>query len=90
MLKLNVTGQFKKDRRRCIKRGLDMSLLNTVVNTLLIPAPLPAINKDHPLNGNWGNKQECHIQPDWLLIYRIDGDELLLYRTGTHSDLFRE
>ena len=88
MLKLNVTGQFKKDRRRCIKRGLDMSLLNTVVDTLLIPAPLPAVNKDHPLTGNWSNKQECHILPDWLLIYRIEGNELVLYRTGTHADLF--
>ena len=88
MLSLNVTGQFKKDHQRCIKRGLDMSLLNAVVNTLLIPALLPAGNKDHPLIGNWSNKRECHIQPDWLLIYRIDGNELVLYRTGTHADLF--
>ena len=90
MLNLNATAQFKKDRRRCVKRGYDMALLAAVVDTLLIPAPLPPANKDHPLTGNWANHQECHIQPDWLLIYRIDGDELMLYRTGTHADLFNK
>ena len=90
MLDLNISVQFKKDRRRCIKRGYNMGLLNAVVNTLLIPAPLPPINKDHPLNGNWINHHECHIQPDWLLIYRIDGNDLYLDRTGTHADLFGE
>lgn len=88
MLNLNATSQFKKDRRRCVKRGYNMDLLEAVVDTLMIPAPLPPINKDHPLSGNWANHQECHIQSDWLLIYRISGDELVLYRTGTHADLF--
>ena len=88
MLELNSTSQFKRDRRRCIKRGYDMSLLVSVVDTLLIPAPLPAANKDHVLSGNWTGHQECHIQPDWLLIYRIEGDTLYLIRTGTHADLF--
>lgn len=90
MLDLNISSQFKKDRRRCMKRGYNMALLNAVVNTLLIPAPLPTINKDHPLSGNWINHQECHIQSDWLLIYRIDGNDLYLDRTGTHADLFGE
>lgn len=90
MLDLNISAQFKKDRRRCIKRGYNMGLLNAVVNTLLIPAPLQPINKDHPLSGNWINHQECHIQSDWLLIYRIDGNDLYLDRTGTHADLFGE
>lgn len=88
MLNLNSTAQFKRDYRRCIKRGCNMALLATVVDTLLIPAPLPPVNKDYPLSGNWANHQECHIQSDWLLIYRIDGNELMLYRTGTHADLF--
>lgn len=88
MLNLNTTTQFKKDYRRCLKRGYDMALLSAVVDTLLIPAPLQAANRNHPLGGNWINHQECHIQPDWLLIYRVDGNELMLYRTGTHADLF--
>ena len=88
MLNLNATAQFRKDRRRCIKRGYDMGLLEAVIDTLLIPAPLPPVNKNHPLSGNWARHQECHIQPDWLLIYRVDGNDLMLYRTGTHADLF--
>ena len=88
MLELNVTSQFKRDRRRCIKRGYDMSLLTAVVNVLLIPSVLPEMNKNHALSGNWAGHQECHIQSDWLLIYRIDGDALYLDRTGTHADLF--
>ena len=88
MLELNVSATFRKDRRRCIKRGYDMGLLAAVVNTLLVPAPLPEENRDHPLTGNWVGIRECHIQPDWLLTYRIDGESLYLVRTGTHSDLF--
>lgn len=88
MLNLNATSQFRKDRRRCVKRGYNMDLLDAVVDTLAIPAPLPPANKDHSLSGNWTGHQECHIQSDWLLIYRIDGNELMLYRTGTHADLF--
>ena len=90
MLNLNISTLFKRDRKRCIKRGYDMNLLNAVVETLLIPSPLPPGNRDHPLSGKWVNHQECHILPDWLLIYRIEGDDLYLDRTGTHSDLFRE
>lgn len=88
MLDLNVSSQFKRDRRLCQKRGYDMALLEAVVDTLRIPAPLPPKNKDHGLSGGWAGNQECHIQPDWLLIYRVSGNELYLVRTGTHSDLF--
>ncbi len=88
MLTINATAQFRRDRRRCVKRGYDMALLDAVVDTLCIPAPLPTVNKDHPLGGKWINHQECHIQPNWLLIYRVEGNDLMLYRTGTHSDLF--
>ena len=61
MLEINATSKFKKDRKQCIKRGYDMSLLNKVVNTLCIPAPLPPANKDHGLVGNYVGRRECHI-----------------------------
>ena len=88
MLELKAVAEFKRDRRRCIKRGCDMSLLEAAVGTLRIPAPLPAKNRDHTLKGEWAGHQECHLAPDWLLIYRVEGNALMLYRTGTHSDLF--
>ena len=88
MLKLNATTKFKHDRRLCMKRGYKMELLNTAVNTLLIPSALPRENHDHNLTGNLAGFKECHLTPDWLLIYRVESDELMLYRTGTHADLF--
>ncbi len=88
MLNIILSSTFKKDRRRCVKRGYDMELLAAVIDTLAIPAPLPPINKDHGLSGNWVGFQECHIQSDWLLIYRVDGNDLYLARLGTHADLF--
>lgn len=88
MLQVSFTGQFKKDYKLCKKRGYDMELLQSVINTLAIPEALPEKNKDHNLTGNYANKRECHILPDWLLMYRVEGSELVLYRTGTHSDLF--
>ena len=90
MLKLNASTKFKKDFKLCIKRGYDMDLLNDAIDTLRIPAPLPEKNKDHALSGNWSGFQECHILPDWLLIYRVAGDELYLARTGTHADIFNK
>lgn len=88
MLELVFSAQFKRDRRACVKRGYHMELLAAVVNTLRIPAALPVQNRDHGLSGNWMGYQECHIQGDWLLIYRVVGNELRLARTGTHADLF--
>ena len=88
MLKLNTSAKFKKDFKLCAKRGYDMGLLQSAVDTLRIPAPLPERNKDHALSGNWIGCRECHILPDWLLIYRVAGEELYLVRTGTHADLF--
>ncbi|MBO6178419.1 MAG: type II toxin-antitoxin system YafQ family toxin [Selenomonadaceae bacterium] len=71
------------------KRNYNMMLLENVVDTLLAGIPLPEKNKDHPLQGDWKGYRECHIEPDWLLIYRIYEDLLVLtlVRTGTHSDL---
>lgn len=88
MLDLKIGAQFKRDRRLCVKRGYDMDLLTSVVDTLRIPAPLPVQNHAHGLTGNWAGYQECHVSPDWLLIYRVEGNELRLARTGTHADLF--
>ncbi len=84
------TTQFKKDYKMAVKRGLKISLLEETVAVLAMGGTLPDKNKDHPLTGNWAGHRECHIQPDWLLVYRIEDDVLVLTltRTGTHSDLF--
>lgn len=88
MLTIRYSTKFKKDFKSCVKRGYKMNLLQQVIDTLRIPDTLPIRNKDHMLSGNYSSYRECHIAPDWLLIYRQEKDELLLYRTGTHSDLF--
>lgn len=88
MLNIILASAFKKDRRLCIKRGYNLGLLAVVINTLAIPAPLPPANKNHGLSGNWAGFQECHIQSDWLLIYRVNDGDLYLARTSTHADLF--
>ena len=88
MLKLNTSTKFKKDLKLCLKRGYNMNLLQNVIDTLRIPEALPIKNRDHQLSGNHLGERECHIAPDWLLIYQVDGDELYLIRTGTHADLF--
>ena len=87
---VKYTTAFKKDYKRAIKRGLKIELLEQVVALLSMGEPLPDKNRDHDLSGDWVGHRECHIQPDWLLIYRIEGDVLVLTlaRTGTHSDLF--
>lgn len=84
------TTQFKKDYKRAMKRGLKIELLEKVVELLAMSEALPEKNRDHDLSGNWVGHRECHIQPDWLLVYRIEDDVLVLTlaRTGTHSDLF--
>lgn len=88
MLYLNASTMYKKDLKLCKKQGYDLALLNTAINTLLIPAPLPQKNKDHSLFGNLAENRECHIWLDWLLIYQISDNELYLVRTDTHADLF--
>ena len=88
MLDVRYSTKFKKDFKTCVKRGYKMPLLQQAIDTLRIPAPLPQKNRDHNLSGNFYGYLECHIEPDWLLIYRQEENELLLYRTGTHADLF--
>lgn len=86
------TSQFKKDYKLAMKRHLDISLLEEVVSQLALGKALPDKNRDHALTGDWIGHRECHIQPDWLLIYRIENNVLVLTlaRTGTHSDLFNK
>jgi mRNA interferase YafQ len=84
------TTQFRRDLKRCEKRGKAMPKMRDVILLLLSGEPLPARYRDHPLSGTWKHHRECHIEPDWLLIYKIVLAELVLVRTGTHSDLFDE
>lgn len=90
MYKIRPSVKFQKDLKRVQKRGYDISLLKNVLNLLVSGEPLPAKYKDHSLLGNYTGCRECHITPDWLLVYEIEDSELILYltRTGTHSDLF--
>ena len=91
-MKYDVTfsNQFKRDLKLVRKQGKDESKLREVVAMLANGEPLPPKYKDHQLTGNYGACRECHIQPDWLLIYQIIEDDLILFltRTGSHSELF--
>jgi mRNA interferase YafQ len=80
--------QFKRDVKLAEKRHKDIRKLREVLTLLIEQKPLPASYKDHSLTGSWKSFRDLHIEPDWLFIYKIDGDELSLVRTGTHSDLF--
>ncbi|HPC93825.1 MAG TPA: type II toxin-antitoxin system YafQ family toxin [Sedimentisphaerales bacterium] len=82
------TGQFKKDYKRAKKQGRDLAHLRDIVEKLASGIPLPPKNYDHTLAGRWKKHRECHINPDWLLIYRIDGEDVILERVGSHSELF--
>lgn len=90
MYRIRPSAKFQKDLKRIQKRGYDITLLKDVLNLLVNGKILPIKYKDHNLSGNFKGCRECHITPDWLLIYEISDDELILYltRTGSHSDLF--
>ena len=88
MLKADFTNKFKKDYKLAIKRNLDISLFDKIIDDLINEIPLDAKHKDHPLIGNYKGCRECHIKPDWLLIYQAYDDTIVFERTGTHSDLF--
>ncbi len=91
-MKYNVrpTSKFQKDLKRVQRRGYDLSLLTDVIKILADGERLPEKNRDHSLSGDYAGCRECHIAPDWLLIYELSDGDLILYltRTGTHSDLF--
>ena len=87
---IKPTSRFQKDLKRVRKRGYDLSLLTDVIKKLACGEQLPEKNRDHNLSGDYSGCRECHITPDWLLVYEIDNGALILYltRTGTHSNLF--
>ncbi|WP_314909194.1 type II toxin-antitoxin system YafQ family toxin [Oribacterium asaccharolyticum] len=89
-LTVKLTTIFKKDYKMAMKRGRKLELIDKVITTLALGENLPNENRDHDLHGNWKGYRECHIQSDWLLVYKIEKDILVLTltRTGTHSDLF--
>ena len=90
MLEIVLSNRFKKALKMAKKRGYNLDLLNDIVEKLARQEPLPKKNRDHSLTGDFSGFRECHIQTDWLLVYRVNDEELILFltRTGTHSDLF--
>jgi mRNA interferase YafQ len=90
MRELSQTRQFLRDVRRMRKRGKDLRKLQKIVVLLAEGKPLPALLRDHPLVGPWQPARDCHIEPDWILIYTVDEATLRLERTGSHSDLFKQ
>ena len=84
----NYTTQFERDLRLLQRRGKDIEKLKQLLEALINEEPLAEHNRDHPLKGNYRNRRECHLEPDWLLIYKLYNDEIIFERTGTHSDLY--
>ena len=82
------TSQFKRDYKRCRKRGYDMTELRAIMEALIAGEHLDERHRDHELSGTWKGHRDCHVRAAWLLIYRIEGDMITFERTGTHSDLF--
>ena len=89
MLAAVTTKRFEKDVKLARKRGKNLNKLYTLMDLLLEEKKLPTKNFDHALTGNYNNRRECHIEPDWLLIYKPTFKEITFERTGTHSDLFK-
>ncbi|MDR2168310.1 MAG: type II toxin-antitoxin system YafQ family toxin [Clostridiales bacterium] len=92
MKEVRQSGQFKRDLKKLRRRGYNMDLLEDVVEKLRMGIRLPPKNFDHKLTGDWKGYRECHVAPDWLLVYKFENNTvyLVLQRTGTHSDLFRK
>ena len=86
----SYTGQFKRDVNLAEKRDKDRGKLRTVIEWVLAGEPLPRELGDHPLKGEWQPSRDLHIEPDWVLIYRVDGDAVRFERTGTYADPFRK
>jgi mRNA interferase YafQ len=90
MKQVSQTKQFSRDVKRMRKRGKDLAKLRGVVRTLAAGKPLHTRHRDHALVGHWQPSRDCHVEPDWILIYTTDAESLRLERTGTHSDLFKK
>lgn len=89
-MKIHYTTQFRRDYKKAKKQGKDLGKLKTVIEKLSNKEKLDHPHRDHPLSGNWKKHRDCHIEPDWLLIYRVSAEELFLERTGSHSELFKK
>jgi mRNA interferase YafQ len=87
-LDLLTTTAFERDVRRVLKQGKDLDKLEDVVNTLRDREPLPTRCRAHPLRGDWVGHWDCHVEPDWILLYRVTVKALVLVRTGSHTELF--
>ncbi len=83
------TRQFEKDVERCLRRGKNPEKFKIIARTLLAGEPLDPMHRDHKLVGDWQGRRDCHIESDWLLIHKIDGERLIFERMGSHSDLFK-
>ena len=88
MLPIRPTSQFKKDLKRAVRQGRDIQKVEKALEILSIPSPLPDFYGDHKLKGSWRDFRECHLEPDWLLIYTINDFELRPTRLGNHNELF--
>ena len=84
------TKQFSKDIKRCQRRGKNFEKFKIIARTLLSGEQLDPIHRDHKLTGSYVGRRECHIESDWLLVYKIEGENLIFERLGTHSDLFKK
>lgn len=90
MLIPSYAKQFERDMKLMRKRGKDLEKLKPVIHRLIAEEPLDAAYRDHKLIGNWQGRRECHIEPDWLLIYKLESERIVFERTGSHSDLFQK
>jgi mRNA interferase YafQ len=90
MKSLRYAGAFRKDFKRVSRRGHRLEKLEAIIDALRTGDPLPATARPHKLKGEWKSHSECHVEPDWLLIYKLTDEEVLLARTGTHADLFEK
>ncbi len=88
MKPVRFAGAFRKDLKRATRRGYRLDDLDTIITAIRRGEHLPTAARAHPLKGEWKSYWECHVAPDWLLIYRVTDEEVLLARTGTHTDLF--
>ena len=89
-MKLHYTTQFKRDYKRIRKQNKDIAKLRVVIEKLAAGQLLEPKHKDHQLSGRWKGHRDCHLEPDWILIYRITADDLYLERTGSHAELFKK
>ncbi len=89
-MRIIYTNQFKKDYKRVQKQNRDIRKLEVVIEKLVGQEKLEPRHRDHPLTGNWKGFRDCHLEPDWVLIYKISEETLILERTGSHSELFKK